>query len=99
MKLPFFRELVRAEVILIGGAGGGYDIFSALPLFHLLKEQGKVVHLAGLSSGALGFCDAASPIPGLWEITPETRATKDFPEMHLARWLSDHFGEIVIHAI
>lgn len=99
MKLPFFEELDRANVVLIAGAGGGYDIFSGLPLVRMLKGQGKVVHLAGLSSGALGFCDADNPAAGLWKVDAQTRATKDFPEMHLARWLSDRYGDLPIYAI
>jgi hypothetical protein len=32
-ELPFFAELDRARVILLTGAGGGADVFAALPLY------------------------------------------------------------------
>ena len=99
MNLPFFRELDRAENILICGAGGGYDVFCGLPLFHAFKSAGKSVHLASLSSGALDFCDAATPIPGLWEIAATTGASKYFPEMHLAGWLSKNGSNASIYCI
>lgn len=99
MNIPFFSELDGANNILIAGAGGGFDIFCGLPLYFALKKAGKTVHLANLSSGALGFCDAENPSPALWRITAKTAATKYFPEMHLAAWLTERFGETPIFAI
>jgi hypothetical protein len=99
MNLPFFYELGLVKSALIVGAGGGYDIFSGLPLFVALKKAGKQVHLANLSSGSLDFCDGENPISGLWKITPQTAATKYFPEMHLATWLARHFGDVPVYAI
>ncbi len=99
MKLPFFNELDGAKNILIAGAGGGFDVFCGLPLYFSLKRAGKTVHLANLSSGALGFCDAENPAPALWRITSRTSATKYFPEMHLASWLTERFGETPVFAI
>jgi hypothetical protein len=32
LRLPFFAELDRATTILLAGAGGGFDVFSGLPL-------------------------------------------------------------------
>jgi len=99
MKNPFFNELDGAKNILIAGAGGGFDVFCGLPLYFSLKRAGKTVHLANLSSGALGFCDAENPAPALWRITPRTAATKYFPEMHLSAWLTERFGETPVFAI
>ncbi len=99
MKIPFFEELHDAKTVLIAGAGGGYDVFCGLPLYFSLKKSGKSVHLANLSSGALGFSDAESPARGLWKITHETGATKYFPEMHLAGWLNERHEEGTVFAI
>ena len=77
--------------MLIAGAGGGFDIFCGLPLYLWLRKAGKTVHLANLSSGALAFTDAENPVAGLWRITRQTAATKYFPEMHLAGWLSERY--------
>src|SRR6266481_6309498 len=99
MRIPFFNELDKAQSILIAGAGGGFDVFCGLPIYCWLKNAGKTVHLANLSSGALGFCDAENPSPALWRITPQTGATKYFPEMHLSRWLTERYGETPIFSI
>ena len=99
MRIPFLNELEKAQNILIAGAGGGYDVFCGLPLYAWLKREGKTVHLANLSSGALGFSDAENPAPALWRITPHTAATKYFPEMHLSRWLTERHGETPVFAI
>ena len=99
MNIPFYAELREAKNILIAGAGGGFDVFCGLPIYFELKRAGKTVHLANLSSGALGFCDGENPVPGLWQITRRTAATKYFPEMHLAAWLTERYGETPIYAI
>ena len=99
MKLPFFNELEKAQNILIAGAGGGFDVFCGLPLYFWLKKAGKTVHLANLSAGALGFCDAENPTPALWRVTARTAATKYFPEMHLSAWLTKRYGETPIFAM
>ena len=99
MKIPCFSELEGAQNILIVGAGGGFDVFCGLPLYFWLKKAGKRVHLANLSSGALGFCDAENPVSALRRITPKTAATKYFPEMHLSAWLTERHGETPVFAI
>jgi hypothetical protein len=99
MNLPFFREIDRASTILIAGAGGGFDVFCGLPLYFQLRNAGKTVHLANLSSGALGFCDAENPVPALRRVTPRTSASRYFPEMYLSSWLSERQGETPVFAI
>src|ERR1044071_3502129 len=98
MKLQFFKELSEARNVLIAGAGGGFDVFCGLPLYFQLKEAGKTVHLANLSSGALDFSDAENPVGGLWKITPATAAQKYFPEMYLSSFLSNRDGETPMYA-
>jgi len=99
MRIPLIDELGKARSILIAGVGGGFDVFCGLPLYFWLKKAGKTVHLANLSSGALGFCDAENPVTALWRITTQTAATKYFPEMHLSQWLTVRYGETPIFAI
>lgn len=99
MRIPLIDELDKAQTILIAGAGGGFDVFCGLPLYFWLKKAGKAVHLANLSSGALGFCDAENPTPALWRVTAQTAATKYFPEMHLSAWLTERYGETPVFAI
>ncbi len=99
MKIPFQIELEKSERILLAGAGGGYDIFSGLPLYFDLLEQGKTVYLANLSftdiwsSTAKPFGDYAV------EVTAKTRGRENyFPELHLARWLSNYGYKSAIFA-
>lgn len=57
---PLFTRLASAERILVAGAGGGFDVYSGLPIALSLMHQGKEVHLANLSSSAL----AGLPVEG-----------------------------------
>jgi hypothetical protein len=100
MKLPFFNELEKAQNILIAGAGGGFDIFCGLPIYFWLKKAGKTVHLANLSFTELGFCDGKRPVPSLVRVLANTGGSRDyFPEVHLANWLTNRFGETPVYAI
>jgi hypothetical protein len=100
MKIPFFDELEKAQNILIAGAGGGFDVFCGLPLYFWLKRAGKTVHLANLSFTELGYCDGERPTPSLMQVTADTSGPVNyFPEVHLARWLSDRFGPTAIYTI
>ncbi|MFW9881687.1 MAG: DUF1152 domain-containing protein [Candidatus Thorarchaeota archaeon] len=45
-KIPFFEEIKYSKSILIAGCGGGYDIYSGIPLYILLKSYKKMVFLA-----------------------------------------------------
>ena len=93
LKLPFWAELESAQNILLAGAGGGFDIFSGLPLYFALRNAGKTVHLANLS-----FSTRLSPIvtgearlsPALIRVTANMRSVGTyFPELFLARWFQE----------
>lgn len=49
MTSPLLTLLEQSERILIAGAGGGFDVFSGLPLYKYLKDRKKTVFLANLS--------------------------------------------------
>jgi hypothetical protein len=100
VKLPFFKELENAKTVLIAGAGGGFDVFCGLPLYFWLKQAGKSVHLANLSFTNFDFSNAKRPIPSLVRVGPDTGGSAMyFPEVHLAKWLSERFGETSVFAI
>ncbi|WP_417913508.1 hypothetical protein [Candidatus Electronema sp. JM] len=46
---PLFDELKDSKNIFIAGAGGGFDVFSGLPVYFSLRKHGKKVFLANLS--------------------------------------------------
>jgi hypothetical protein len=85
--LPLFTELQEANNILIAGAGGGYDIFSGLPLYFALKAAGKNVHLANLSFSLLGSAAGQRLSPSMLEVTADLDHANDyFPEKYLSEW-------------
>ncbi len=89
LTLPFFQELEPARSILIAGAGGGFDVFSGLPLYFALRAQGKQVHLASVSFSPLEYADGRRLTPVLVEVTPTTQGREAyFPERSLAKWLA-----------
>lgn len=86
---PLFTRLSDAERILVAGAGGGFDIYSGLPVALALLHQGKQVYLANLSFSALGGLPLDDWVaPGLAAITPDSALHQSyFPERTLAQWL------------
>src|SRR5690242_8262551 len=68
LTLPLFHELEPANSILLAGAGGGFDLFSGLPLYFALRGQGKQVHLANVSFTPLQFTTGRSLGPALYEV-------------------------------
>ncbi len=41
LTVPLFDSLRQSERVLLAGAGGGFDIFSGLPLYFALRNAGK----------------------------------------------------------
>jgi len=100
VTLPFFRELENAKTVLIVGAGGGYDVFCGLPIYFWLKQKGKTVHLANLSFTNFEFSNAERPASNLVRVTADSGGSAMyFPEVHLASWLNQRFGETSVFAI
>ncbi|HLA43290.1 MAG TPA: hypothetical protein VJZ27_07640, partial [Aggregatilineales bacterium] len=53
LNLPILDALSERKHILISGAGGGFDVFAGLPLYHALRERGKNVFLSNYSFSPL----------------------------------------------
>jgi hypothetical protein len=98
LTLPFFQKIENAQSILLAGAGGGFDIFSGLPLYFGLRDQGKHVHLANLSFSPLFSATGRRLSPALLEVTAATQTGRDyFPELYLARWFEQQGEQIPIY--
>jgi hypothetical protein len=100
LRLPFFDRVRDARTVLLAGAGGGYDIFTGLPLYFGLRAAGKTVHLANLSFSTLYATNGRRIGRAVVEVTPTTDGGgRYFPELHLARWLAQRGEAAPIYAI
>lgn len=97
---PLFTRLASAERILVAGAGGGFDIYSGLPIALSLMHQGKEVHLANLSFSSLGGLPVEDWVaPDLAAVTPDSSPHQAyFPERTLAQWLKLHGYPSTVYA-
>ena len=89
---PLFSALAGARRVLLAGAGGGFDVYAALPLAITLWDRGVDVHLANLSFTQLELLELdAWPAPDVAVVGPDTKGPEDyFPERTFARWLAAH---------
>lgn len=98
LTLPFFQEIEKSRSILLAGAGGGFDIFSGLPLYFGLRNLGKQVHLANLSFSPLFESTGRWLSPALMEVTAHTSGhSLYFPEKYLAQWFETQGEQIPIY--
>ncbi|WP_394436875.1 DUF1152 domain-containing protein [Streptomyces sp. SGAir0957] len=97
---PLFTRLADARHVLVAGAGGGFDIYSGLPLALSLLHQGKEVSLANLSFSALDGLPADEwAAPDLAAVTPDSAPhQRYFPERTLAQWLEGHGYPSTVYA-
>jgi hypothetical protein len=92
LNLPIAHLLAESETVLIAGAGGGFDVFTGLPIYHQLRAMGKTVHLANYSfvdfEQVQYIEDAEMLVPGVL-LGTRGRMYADvayYPEGYLARW-------------
>jgi hypothetical protein len=86
---PLLERLKGARHVLLAGAGGGYDVFAAVPLLTALRARGQQVSLANLSFTNLAEVRARALTPHLLEVMADTPGPDSyFPERALARWLA-----------
>jgi hypothetical protein len=95
LKLPIFDLLEKSRNVLIAGAGGGFDIFTGLPLYFALRDQGKKVFLANYSFSVVTPSAVERVSTVLTAVTGDTRGAYEyFPERYLSQWF-DQRGEKV----
>jgi hypothetical protein len=103
LNLPILEQVADSKNILIAGAGGGFDIYSGLPVYFTLRESGKTVHLANLSFTNLQL---ASLVSETTTLIPDlligacglvTHPLEYLPESYLDQWFNwmfDNTGAI-----
>jgi hypothetical protein len=85
---PFLTALQEADHVLLAGAGGGFDVFAALPLYAFLRAHQKTVSLANLSFSQLLPTAGEHLTPDCVRITADSDGSHGyFPEKHLAAFL------------
>ena len=96
----FFTRLSAARRVLIAGAGGGFDVYTGLPLAVALSARGKRVHLASLSFANLDGLDLGDWVDqDVAGVRADAVSYSDyFPERALARWLADN-GDVGLDAV
>jgi len=62
---PLFERLRGARRVRLAGAGGGFEVYAAVPLYLSLQAMGVGVHLANLTFTDLGLTDAPEVCDGL----------------------------------
>lgn len=92
---PLLKQLSNCESILLAGAGGGFDIYSGIPLYFALRHLGKTVHLANLSFASLRD-DESRVADHCYKVTKDTEGSDSyFPERTLSQWFAEHEREAV----
>lgn len=88
--LPFLQALEPCQRILLAGAGGGFDVVAAVPLYEFLRSQGKQVHFASLSFSELTRAQGRKLNANILEVTAESGGDDEyFPERYLSHWYAD----------
>lgn len=99
-RIPIFKRLEHSRRIVLAGAGGGFDIFCGLPLYFLLREQGKEVQLVNLSFTDFRGITGRKVTTATIEVTAESSGPDDyFPEKYLCRWFKTQGEDISIMCI
>jgi len=99
LRIPFFDAIAPAKRVLITGAGGGFDVFSGLPLYFSLQAAGKEVFLANLSFSNLPPSAGRHLTRALVQVTADSYGSASyFPEKHLSQWFRDRGSEVPIYS-
>lgn len=97
-RLPLLERLEKGENILLVGAGGGFDVFTALPLYHHLKSLGKTVHLGSLSFSELKKTRDYNPNHNVIAVDKDSGGEDHyFPERYLSEWFHTQGEHVVVH--
>jgi hypothetical protein len=85
--VPFFRRLDESKNVLVAGCGGGFDVFTGIPVAQYLWAMGKNVVFANFSFTNLWLCGSERIAPTMWRVDERSAEIPYFPEKWLAEWL------------
>ncbi len=90
-------RLARARRIMICGCGGGYDVFTGLPIYHYLKPRSEALFLGNLSFSSLPPECGRRRTVALTEVDADSEGSPEyFPEKVLCQWFRSRGEEVSI---
>ncbi|MEK6828795.1 MAG: DUF1152 domain-containing protein [Nanoarchaeota archaeon] len=94
IPIPVVMQLKNANNILIMGMGGGFDVFSGLPIYFTLEKMGMNVHLANHTHSDWNVMANHSEIipmaQGCVGVSGDLKqASNNFPEAYLSSWFKE----------
>lgn len=96
ISAAFFERLKPFDTIMISGAGGGFDIYSGIPLMTYLLQAGKKVVLGNFSFAMLPVSRSTKVSKTGYLITKESLDLGYFPELFLVEWLEQQGLEVPV---
>src|SRR5882672_8992696 len=98
---PLLTALGNSRRILVAGAGGGFDVYSGLPLYIALRAEKREVHLANLSFSRFdpGFGLRKSDVLIRVDADSPVEQGRYFPEVYLSRFLRERGIEAPVWGI
>ncbi|TXT55581.1 MAG: hypothetical protein BAJALOKI1v1_2010004 [Promethearchaeota archaeon] len=103
-SIPFFEELESSNNILLGGCGGGYDVYSTIPFYFALKKKNKNIFLSSINFGYLDVetieLEHLYPNCAIMNGATKYNPLYYFPEAILNKWFNRHHqNDIPIYTI
>ena len=99
-KIRIFEELNESKNILLSGAGGGFDIYSGIPIYYNLINQGKNVILGNFSFTWLNETTSEKVFPYCYKIRigdSDLTGRNYFPERYLKQWFALQGKDVEIY--
>lgn len=95
IPIPVVMRLKQSKNVLILGMGGGFDIFSGLPIYFTLEKMGVKCHLANFThtpwDSVSNFVDPIPMADGCIGVDGNIKqSSANFPEAYLASWFRDY---------
>lgn len=99
LRLPLIAELRDCRRVLVAGAGGGLDVYSGLPLYFALRDEGKDAYLASMSFSNLDAADGRRLTETLLEVSADSGGSETyFPERFLCEWFRQQGEEASVYS-
>lgn len=99
-KIPFFDRIKDSQHVLLAGAGGGFDIYSGIPVYQNLIQSGKQVILANYSFTLLEETSSQEVYPNCYQVRmgdSDRSGRNYFPEKHLCSFFGAKGSYVTVY--